>query len=205
MQVEFRTASFKNFRDSQIKSSSIFMGKTKGSAASRKFQEIIQVLDPSYDLTAWIELNDIQDELSMLDTLFSYQAEVVSDFIRAYQLLDKSSDKMNHKQAIGWLRDAETCVGRYRQRVEDLCKRTKTAIADSQSLLESKQKQSNVIEAYFGRIAAQTQGEQNRSILIFTIFTVVFVSPPCLHVTDRIVADYDTFSSHYPSSHPSSA
>lgn len=185
--------------------SSIFRGECKGSAASRRFPEIIQALDPSYDLTASIELNDIQDELSMLCNLFCNQAEVISDLIRAYQLVDKSSDEMNHKQAIGWLRDAEMCVGRYRQRVEDLCKRTKIATEDSKLLLDMKQKQSNVVEAYFGRIAAQTQGEQNRSILIFTIFTVVFVSSSCSHVTDGTMAHSGTFSSHYPSSHPSSA
>ncbi|KAF2681139.1 hypothetical protein K458DRAFT_392364 [Lentithecium fluviatile CBS 122367] len=173
--VEFRTSSFKDFRDSQIKSSEIFMGKSKGSAASRESREIVQALDPSYDLTAWIELNDIQDELSMLGSLFGKQSEVVSDLISSYELLDKSSDKMNHKQSIGWLKDAKMCVSRYQQKVEELRTRTQTAIVDNQSLLDMKQKQSNVIEAYFGRIAAQTQGEQNRTILIFTIFTVVFL------------------------------
>lgn len=44
------------------------------------------------------------------------------------------------------------------------------------SLLDMKQKQANVVEAYLARKASEVAGEQNRAIMIFTIFTIIFVS-----------------------------
>lgn len=172
------------------------MGKSKGAVASKKSQEIIQALDPSYDLTALIELRDIQEELGIIGSLLFHQSEVVSDLMHVVELLDKTSDKAHpstHAQAIRWLKEAKTYVTRNQDKVKRLCKQTTEAIDEYTVLLDMKQKQSNVIEAYFGRMAAQTQGDQNRSILVFTICTIVFVRRPLFSYVDEVPANTPSF------------
>lgn len=43
-------------------------------------------------------------------------------------------------------------------------------------LLDMKQKQANIAEASLSRLSAEVASEQNRAIMIFTIFTIIFVS-----------------------------
>jgi len=110
----------------------------------------------------------------MLVKLFSRQNEVVDDLLHDYAVLDTGEGK--HSQAIHWLKDGGYHIKKYQNEVRELLTSTANAIKDYESLLDMKQKQSNVVEAFIARMAAQTAGEQNRAIMIFTIFTIIFVS-----------------------------
>jgi len=66
-------------------------------------------------------------------------------------------------------------IHQYRITVNDMmseCIRARDAYT---SLLDSKQKQANIAEAKLARLSAQVAGEQSRAVLIFTIFTILFL------------------------------
>ncbi|KAF2464298.1 uncharacterized protein BDR25DRAFT_346785 [Lindgomyces ingoldianus] len=172
--AEMEGASFKVFQTSQSQTTKIFQESKSRDAGDPEFRDIVEKLDPSGDLNALIQLKDVQDELNMLGKLFSRQIEVIDNLIYDYTVLDGDTNK--HATAIYWLKEAKSkYIHSYQNEVKELSAASKTAIDDYRELLDMKQKQSNVVEAYISRMTAQTSGEQNRSIMIFTIFTIIFL------------------------------
>ncbi|ORY17310.1 cora-like Mg2+ transporter protein-domain-containing protein [Clohesyomyces aquaticus] len=172
--AEEQGASFKVFQQIQGETTRIFKESKNRDAADPEFRNIVEKLDPSSDLNALIQLKDVQDELGMITRLFSRQAEVIDNLIHDYKILDGESKA--HAKSIGWLDEAKNrYIHSYQNEINDLMTSAKVTIEDYMSLLDMKQKQSNVVEAYISRMTAQTSGEQNRSIMIFTIFTIIFL------------------------------
>lgn len=110
----------------------------------------------------------------MLKKLFDEQATIIQRLVRLYKALQ--GKKQTHKRAIGWLEEAQGYIKRYQESVRNLKRQCTTAATEWESLLDVKQKQCSVLEAYISRMTSQTAAEESQSVKIFTGITIIFVS-----------------------------
>lgn len=129
------------------------------------------VFDHSKDLDALLELRDIEDELNTLDKLFKEQERGLKDMIKQYEDLNKRHEK-GFNGAL-FIQEAKNSLDSYREQVKLMLKSTQTAQKACKELLDMKQKQANVDEAHLARQQTEVAADQSRSIMIFTIFTIM--------------------------------
>jgi Mg2+ and Co2+ transporter CorA len=202
--TEQQTLSFKTFRDSQQPD------KLEDESSIRT---MLSSLHNREDLTALLELRDIEDELKTLDKLFGEQDSVIVQLTEMLRTMDEqrniqySFEIMTlrgrhssltdqrpglvrlepdadvpdppkpylHTDAIAWLAEAKMRVEQYSWQSKDMQKRCESVQEAYKLLLDMKQKQANIAEASLSRMSAQVASEQNRAIMIFTVFTIIFL------------------------------
>ena len=181
--TEQQTTSFKQFRDSQLVAET-----NEGADAIRG---MMANLHNRADLTALLELRDISDELRTLDKLFADQIKVIDQMILIYvELQNYQKDSIARARdseqpwtsrhvvshaAVAWLDDAKKHIIGYEHQSKDMQQRCDSVQEAYKLLLDMKQKQANVAEASLSRLSAEVASEQNRAIMIFTIFTIIFL------------------------------
>ncbi|KAF1987167.1 hypothetical protein K402DRAFT_420401 [Aulographum hederae CBS 113979] len=161
--TEQQTASFKHFRNSQLERDNM--------DDEEAVRETLKHLHSRDDLTALLELRDIEDELSTLKKLFDEQTSVLNQIIDCF----KSIPRDDPTTSIERLKYAKLQVAKYKEQVEEMQKSCRMAQDAYQVLLDMKHKQTNIAEASLARLAAKTATEQNRAIMIFTVFTIIFL------------------------------
>ena len=161
--TERQTISFKEFRNNHR------LKDSKGIDAKR----LPRYVDNSADLDALLELRDIEDELNTLDKLFKEQQRGVSDMLYHYAELNRRQGKA----VLGtqWLTEISHTLQGYKDQVEGMLKSAQTAQKAFKELLDMKQKQANIVEAHLAREQTEVAADQSRSIMIFTIFTIIFL------------------------------
>ena len=161
--TERQTKSFKEFRNNhRLKSS-----------RSLDAKRLPPYVDNSADLDALLELRDIEDELNTLNKLFKEQQSGVSDMITQYEELNKHPGKGIF--GTQWLKEISHTLEGYKDQVEGMLKSAQTAQQAFKDLLDMKQKQANIVEAHLAREQTEVAADQSRSIMIFTIFTIIFL------------------------------
>jgi len=130
-------------------------------------------MDNSDDFTALLEIRDIRDELCIMDKLFSEQKYAVEQMIEEFREIESFTGK--HSAGVDWLSDLTKMILANRKVVEGMLKNVATVEDAYKFLLNSKQKQANVAEALLSRFSAKQQAEQNKSVLVFTVITVIFL------------------------------
>jgi Mg2+ and Co2+ transporter CorA len=189
--TEQQTKSFKEFRDSQL--------AAETPEDEQSIRQMMSNLHNRDDLTALLELRDISDELRTLDRLFADQTKVIDQMFGVYDRLDlQSEDKAKapqaaptsgsssmkgatlvtstvSSQAVNWLEEAKAYIQGYSEQSKDMQHRCESVQEAYKLLLDMKQKQANVAEASLSRMSAEVASEQNRAIMIFTIFTIIFL------------------------------
>ncbi|KAL8824737.1 MAG: hypothetical protein Q9191_004855 [Dirinaria sp. TL-2023a] len=131
------------------------------------------VFDNSNDLDALLELRDIEDELKTLDKLFEEQQRGVMEMGSQYAELNKT-----HNMGLNgttFLREVTHSLNGYRKQIERMLKSAQTAQQACKELLDMKQKQANIDEAHLARQQTEVAADQSRSIMIFTVFTIIFL------------------------------
>ena len=161
--TERQTISFKEFRNNHR------LKDSKSMDAKR----LPRYVDNSADLDALLELRDIEDELNTLKKLFKEQQQGVSDMRSHYV-------ELNHRQGkaiLGtqWLTEISHTLESYKDQVDGMLKSAQTAQKAFKELLDMKQKQANIVEAHLAREQTEVAADQSRSIMIFTIFTIIFL------------------------------
>ena len=161
--TERQTISFKEFRNNHRLKDSKRLDARRSS----------RYVDNSADLDALLELRDIEDELNTLDKLFKDQQRGVSDMLVHYKELNQHPGK----GILGtqWLREINHTLEGYKEQVEGMLKSAQTAQKAFKELLDMKQKQANIVEAHLAREQTEVAADQSRSIMIFTIFTIIFL------------------------------
>lgn len=117
-----------------------------------------------------LALRDIEDELSILKRLFSEQEQQISKMISIYKDLDAAV--INRKY---YLEDALAAVQSYHARADDMITRTRKVLLDFDRLLDLLERRTQGEEGRMSRHQADLGAAQNRIMLIFTVFTVVFL------------------------------
>lgn len=73
------------------------------------------------------------------------------------------------------LKEAEAALVGYEAQVEGMIRSSKVAQMAFENLLDLKQKHSNIVEAHMTRYQTEMASEQSRSVMIFTVFTIIFL------------------------------
>ena len=140
----------------------------------RKGNPLPQFLDNSKDLNNLLELRDIEDELKTLKKLLNEQQKIIEDMLEDYKELNESpAGKGRIGTAI--LLDLQDTLEDYEDQVKDMLESADVAQDSYQQLLDMKQKHSNIIEAHLSREQTETAAEQSRSVMIFTVVTIIFL------------------------------
>ncbi len=157
--TERQTASFKEFRNNNM---------AKNLAMKR-----LRYFDNSDDLDALLELRDIEDELNTLNKLFEEQQKSVTDMKSQYQHLNAYHKKGLHGSH--FLHEVKLTLDGYQEQIKLMQKSAQTAKEAYKELLDMKQKQATNDEAHLTSKQTEVAADQSRSILIFTIFTIIFL------------------------------
>lgn len=161
--TERQTISFKDFRNNN---------RSKD-PPNLTMKRLPRYFDNYGDLDALLELRDIEDELNTLDKLFKEQQKSVTDMIPQYQHLNAYHKKGLHGSH--FLHEAQHTLGGYMEQIFLMLKSAQTAQKAYKELLDMKQKQANIFEAHLTREQTEVAADQSRSIMIFTIFTIIFL------------------------------
>ena len=158
--TERQTSSFKEFRNNHR------FQKNMDIQASRH-------VDNRKDLDALLELRDIEDELNTIEKLIREQQSCVNDMLTQYRELNAN----HHKGLNGtnFLLDVLAFLSDHESQVREMLKSARTAQKAFKELLDMKQKQANVVEAHLAREQTEVATDQSRSVMIFTIFTIIFL------------------------------
>ncbi|KAI9728690.1 MAG: hypothetical protein M1828_002796 [Chrysothrix sp. TS-e1954] len=170
--TELHTKSFKTFRDRYHERGAFAdrkaPGRTRSEALTRQQETDLEANE--HDLTALLELRDVQDELTTLDKLFRDQERVLQQMIVEFSRLPS-----NQKEGLKLLHESLDKVNNYRDLVQEMQRNCKSAEDAFTRLLDLKQKQASVIEAWAAREANEVASSQSRAVMIFTIFTIIFL------------------------------
>ncbi|KAE8151169.1 hypothetical protein BDV25DRAFT_139154 [Aspergillus avenaceus] len=168
--TESTTKSFKRFRARGFIARPADFNKTiegKTMTAAERDDRDRRVADQNReDLSTLLELRDIIDELGTILKLLEQQTTTVNLMAQYFQ--DKGYGKVFIDTALSRLDD-------YRNQVTDMRENAHLAQKAVENLLDLKQKQANVDESRITRWQAEVAQNQSQSIMVFTIFTVIFL------------------------------
>ncbi|KAJ4415541.1 hypothetical protein N0V82_007263 [Gnomoniopsis sp. IMI 355080] len=160
--------------------------KTTSIRARHKREDEQAEKDNRDNTSALLELRDIEDELSTLLHLFEEQDARVNDMLRLYppsqtpglQRHDSLSSVLpagDTTEGIAFLQEALDKLSAYKDQTKDMIRRVEKTRHDFDKLLETVQRQAQIDEVRFSRQQADLATAQNRSVMIFTTFTVIFL------------------------------
>ena len=161
--TEQQTKSFKDFRNTH----------TSRDPKESDTKILPRYVDNTEDLDALLELRDIDDELNVIERLFEEQKTIILDMLKHYDTLE--GKRVNSHRSANLLDEAKRTVLGYIDQVAIMRKSASTAQSAYKDLLDMKQKQANIVEAHLSREQVDNSQEQARSILIFTIVTIIFL------------------------------
>ncbi|MCJ1386386.1 hypothetical protein MMC17_009512 [Xylographa soralifera] len=173
--VEKMTKSFKDFRSlgfrdksTEYDSDDIIMSikerhKREGKLSEKQNRD---------DTSAMLELRDIHDELDTLQKLFTEQKDTIKQMVGIYKHESYSQISSN---GLSILSNAQEKLEEYTHQVDQMIKNASRTRSDFEKLLDLKQRQANVDEARLARYQADVTSVQSRAVMVFTVFTVLFL------------------------------
>ena len=157
--TEQQTSSFKYFRNNHR------WEKAKDINAA-------QHIDNRKDLDALLELRDIEDELNTIDRLIKEQQACVMEMELQYKTRAVPDKGIN---GLEFLQVAAQFLKDHLDQVDGMLKSARAAQKAFKELLDMKQKQANIVEAHLAREQNEVAADQSRSVMIFTVFTIIFL------------------------------
>ncbi|KAI9713536.1 MAG: hypothetical protein M1820_000918 [Bogoriella megaspora] len=174
--TERQTSSFRRFRHTN---------KNERKSKDEQRMKPDDDADDKQDLANYLEARDVEDELTSIKNLLHEQAHVIerlhsinrsaggrvkgaADETREQRR--KSRDKTSRILTMGLDK-----VYEYQDEIDAMLNDCKTLQNAYETLLDMRQKQASVDEAALARKSADVAADQNRAIVVFTIFTVLFV------------------------------
>lgn len=122
--------------------------------------------------SAVLELRDLEDELLVLLHLFEQQTKVVSSMLAIYARPEMRNHTSNGRL---FLNEALKRLGDYAHMADEMIQRVRSTRDDYDKLLQMVQRQAQVDEVRLSRLHADLASAQSRSVMIFTVFTVIFL------------------------------
>lgn len=195
----FRTSGLRRWDgdDTELKTSSI--------RARHKREDERAEQENRDNTSALLELRDIEDELSTLKHLFEDQEEQVTTMLAVYASGSSTSAGSRRESSNwppsassppmglngsmspstpggsltangrGFLQEALAKLKSYQGQAEDMIRRVEKTRQDFDKLLETIQRQAQIDEVRLSRQQADLASAQERSVMIFTVFTVIFL------------------------------
>ncbi|KAK2599604.1 hypothetical protein N8I77_011344 [Diaporthe amygdali] len=122
--------------------------------------------------SALMELRDMEDELRTLMKLFETQTTMLGRMLEIYSG-DNLKDITHHGRV--YLNEALGRLDEYKSQTIEMLDRVAATRGDYEKLLEMAQRQAQVDDVRWSRLQTELASSQNLSVMIFTIFTVIFL------------------------------
>ncbi|RAL15292.1 uncharacterized protein BO97DRAFT_463290 [Aspergillus homomorphus CBS 101889] len=168
--TESMTKSFKRFRNRGFITRPADFNKNadgKPMSATEREERDHEVANRNReDLSTLLELRDIIDELGTILKLLDVQATTIKMMSTYFE--HKGCGKVFMETALSRLEE-------YRNQVLEMRENASLAQKAVENLLDLKQKQANVDESRLARWEAEVTQDQSRSVMVFTIFTIIFL------------------------------
>ncbi|KAL1962384.1 hypothetical protein VTN77DRAFT_9723 [Rasamsonia byssochlamydoides] len=133
-----------------------------------------KLLDIGQETDLLVEAKDIRDELNMIRTVLEYQRQVLFDLQEAicdiYQGEHRSQQEIKKR-----FREQQRIIDMHVKDVDRMDKQTERIYDSITDLLDLKQKHANAFEARFARDQAAGTTRQGKTIMMFTIVTIIFL------------------------------
>ncbi|KAJ5503664.1 Mitochondrial substrate/solute carrier [Penicillium fimorum] len=169
--TESVTKSFKRFRNRGFTNRPADHDRTSDgkimTVAQQEYKEFQVARRNREDLSVLLELRDIEDELSTILKLLDQQDAVIKSMVKYF----------DNRGGYGksFLDTAQEQIDEYRAQINEMKENSHLAQKAVETLLDLKQKQANVDEAKMTRWQAEVAQTQSRAVMVFTIFSVVFL------------------------------
>ncbi|KAJ5170094.1 Mitochondrial substrate/solute carrier [Penicillium coprophilum] len=169
--TESVTKSFKRFRNRGFTNRPADHDRTSDgkimTLAQQEYKEFQVARRNREDLSVLLELRDIEDELSTILKLLDQQDAVIKSMVKYF----------DNRGGYGrsFLDTAQERIDEYRLQINEMKESSHLAQKAVETLLDLKQKQANVDEAKMTRWQAEVAQTQSRAVMVFTIFSVVFL------------------------------
>ncbi|KAI1505797.1 hypothetical protein F5X99DRAFT_217790 [Biscogniauxia marginata] len=122
--------------------------------------------------SAVLELRDMEDELFTLKNLFSEQQDAIKAMKESYE---KPELQASTECGRGFLKEALGRLEEYQKQAQGMLERVDSTRKDYEKLQEMIQRQAQVDEVRWSRLQTELASAQNLSVMVFTIFTVIFL------------------------------
>ncbi|KAJ5161779.1 hypothetical protein N7492_007171 [Penicillium capsulatum] len=133
-----------------------------------------RLLDIGEETDLLAEAKDIRDELSMIRTVLEHQKHVLADFqeviCEIYQGQHRSQYEIKKR-----FKDQQRTIDMHLKDIDRMDKQAERIYHSITDLLDLKQKHANAFEARFARDQAAGTTRQSKTIMVFTIVTIVFL------------------------------
>ena len=129
------------------------------------------LFDTRKDLAATLELHDIQDEPLSIKKLMNEQWTILQQMIDKYKYVINSNKNMG-KNGISTL---ENTVKLHVQKMDRIGHMLHNVQATLAAFEEMNQKQATMMNEMIAGEQAEVNAEQSRAILVFTVFTIIFL------------------------------
>ncbi|KAL4878973.1 hypothetical protein BJY04DRAFT_194503 [Aspergillus karnatakaensis] len=168
--TELTTKSFKQFRNRGFITRPSEYNKTPDgklmTADEREERDREAALQNRSDLSSMLELRDIVDELGTILKLLEQQTTTVHDMAKYFE---------HRGYGKRFVLSTVTRLDEYRTHITEMRENAISAQKAVENLLDLKQKQANVDESRLARWEAEVTQSQSRAVMVFTIFTVIFL------------------------------
>lgn len=133
-----------------------------------------KLLDIGQETDLLAETKDIRDELNMIRTVLEHQKQVLLDLQEAVCEIYHGEHRSQHEVKKRF-KDQQRTIDMHVKDVDRMDKQAERIYASITDLLDLKQKHANAFEARFARDQAAGTARQGKTIMVFTIVTIIFL------------------------------
>jgi hypothetical protein len=133
-----------------------------------------KLLDIGQETDLLAEAKDIRDELNMIGSVLEHQKQVLLDLQEAICELYLGEHK-SQAEIKKRFREQQRLIEMHMKDVDRMNKQTERIYHSITDLLDLKQKHANAFEARFARDQAAGTTRQGKTIMMFTIVTIIFL------------------------------
>lgn len=133
-----------------------------------------RLLDIGEETNLLAEAKDIRDELNMIRTVLEHQKHVLADFQEVICEIYQGQHRSQHEVKKRF-KDQQRTIDMHVKDIDRMDKQAERIYHSITDLLDLKQKHANAFEARFARDQAAGTTRQSKTIMVFTIVTIVFL------------------------------
>lgn len=135
---------------------------------------IDKLLDIGHETNLLAEARDIRDELNMIRTVLQHQQHVLADFQEVLWEIHYGRHRLQHESKKRF-KDQQRTIDMHLKDIDRMDKQAERIYSSITDLLDLKQKYANALEARFARDQAVDTTRQGKTIMMFTIVTIIFL------------------------------
>lgn len=132
------------------------------------------LLDIGQETDLLAEAKDIRDELNMIRTVLQHQQHILDDFQAVICEIYHGQHRSQHEVKKRF-KEQQRTIDMHLKDIERMDKQAERIYSSITDLLDLKQKHANAFEARFARDQAAGTTRQGKTIMVFTIVTIIFL------------------------------